>query len=411
MSIRATITLFTVPLFLLIALVNGALLYFQEEAEISQALDDQAEAAAVTAAQFAARIDRPLQVLAQPKRRQAMANAVAHLPDVEALYLVAAGSPPLALVPASQALDVTVYRRPNRIEVRPVSGAPRQRHVVALAPAGPGAFVVARIDAEPLMNTIANIRRIALAIVLVAGLIALALAWYVARRITRELQVSAATIAAREAGGSVAAPVQPLTIREARDLADAVRLMTSNNDAAARRDRLVLARNDQVRTMASAFAAWRQTEFSARTAVVAGRSVALRMMGAAPIGSFFALCQGDGQAMIVIGRCGASAAGDALADALAARRFLEAQMFAIPAEECLALARTAFGIADLRTVAWSVGQDAPVADSLIALTDDASAHAATAYAQRNPDASPDELLDGIAVLASPDGVFAVLGSA
>ena len=40
MSIRRTIILLTVPLFLGLALINGALLYFQEKAEMAQALGD-----------------------------------------------------------------------------------------------------------------------------------------------------------------------------------------------------------------------------------------------------------------------------------------------------------------------------------------------------------------------------------
>ena len=39
MTIRTTIILLTAPLFLMLAVVNGALLYFQERAEMARALD------------------------------------------------------------------------------------------------------------------------------------------------------------------------------------------------------------------------------------------------------------------------------------------------------------------------------------------------------------------------------------
>jgi hypothetical protein len=142
---------------------------------------------------------------------------------------------------------------------------------------------------------------------------------------------------------------------------------------------------------------------------VAARRVALRQFGDAPLGSFFALCENGDRAAIVIGRCGASTPADALANGLAARRFLEANMFAMPPEECLALARTAHAIEDLRSVFWQAGEPLPPADRLIALTDDESARGALTYAAHNPDASPGRLLDSFAVLAAPSGVFAALG--
>ena len=52
MKIRSIIILLTVPLFLAMSGVNGALLYFEQKAEMSRALGDQALAAAVVTAEF-----------------------------------------------------------------------------------------------------------------------------------------------------------------------------------------------------------------------------------------------------------------------------------------------------------------------------------------------------------------------
>ena len=405
MTIRGTIILLTLPLFLALALVNAALLYFQEKTEIDLALRKQAEAAAVTTAEFIAGMEAPATTLAQPHRARALAAAARRLPGLNALYLVAAGSPPQALIPTVHPLDPASLHRPAQAEIRPIAGAPGDRHVVALAPAGPGAFVAARIDAEPLMQRLVASQRRGLAIVLAAGLIALALAWLVARRITGELDASAAAIADGNA------PARSLGIREAKDLADAVRLMRANDAAAESRDRLALARGDAQRTVTSAFTAWRQAEFAPIAASLAGRSIALRIMGDAPLGSFFAFSQTAEQALIVIGRCDAASPGDALANALAARRFLEANLPAIPPEECLGLARRAYGIAALQTIAWDAAAPGTPVHSFAWLADAASAPAIIAYVDRNPDASPTELLDGLAVLLAPVGIFAAVAPA
>src|SRR3546814_19833158 len=52
MTIRATIVLLAVPLFLGLALVNAALLYFQDGAEMRRALTEQALVTAVTIPEF-----------------------------------------------------------------------------------------------------------------------------------------------------------------------------------------------------------------------------------------------------------------------------------------------------------------------------------------------------------------------
>jgi hypothetical protein len=291
--------------------------------------------------------------------------------------------------------------------VQRVSGPPGDRHVVALAPAGANTFVAVRIDAEPLMNQLARTGTKALVIVLAAGLVAIVLAWLVARRVTGELQTSAAAIAAIGAGRAND-PAKALTIREAQDLADAVHLMQSSNAAAEKRDRLVQAHSDRRRTLHSAFAAWRRTVFAPISTTAAGRRIALRMTDDAPLGAFFALCEHGDRAMAAIGRCDAPTPGDALANALAARRFLEESLFTIPTEECLALAREAHGIAALRTIAWDAAGPTPPADALVFLGDAAQGQAIIAYAARNPDASPEELLDAVAVLASPSGVLAAV---
>lgn len=409
MSIRRTIILLTVPLFLALAIVNGALLYFQEEAEMSHALSEQALAAAVSGAEFISSMERPLEELAEPLRAKALTAAARHVTGLEGLYLAVPGSQPRALVPSSQPWSLQGFERPETARAYPLDAdAAGRRHVAALAPVAGDGFVAARIDAEPMFARMAEIRRTVLLIVLVAGLTAAGLAWFVAQRIVLELEKNRRAIAAIAAGERLPDD-DGLKIREARDLAGAVRLMEASRTAAAERSRRAMARRDRERTIETAVAARRASLFAPLSRSVGGTEVSLRMCGDAPPGCFFALCSDQTRAMIVLGRCSAASAKDALDEAVTARRFLEEKMFAMPADECLAQAKAAHHIDEISTVEWAIG-DGPSPDvRLLALADAGTAYRAANYAERNRDAPPVALLDGIEVLLEPDGVFAAVG--
>ena len=198
-----------------------------------------------------------------------------------------------------------------------------------------------------------------------------------------------------------------LSIAEARDLSAALRLIDANRTAA--RDRLErqLRHEDRARTPSEAWRAYRQSRFTPITTTVAGSDVAVRLLGDAPPGCFFALCQGQGEAALVIGECKAATAPDALALAIAARGFFERQLFVQGADAALELGRTAYAIARIEHLVWS--ETAPPTDAkLIALAEPELTQRAQDYAAIDPAAEPSAILDAIAVLLEPDGLFAVI---
>ena len=293
MSIRGTITLLTVPLFLLLAIVNGALLYFQEKAEITEALGNQALAAAVSSADFIQAMDHPRDELLEPLRATALKRAARRIHGLEALYFIAPGARPQALFPAARSWSLAGLRAPEESRFLPVrTDSDGRRYIAALAPTRGGGFVAARIDAEPMFARMAAVRRMVALIVLLAGLTAAALAWFVARRIVRELEANRQAIAAIGAGEPVADD-GGLSIREARDLADAVRLMDASREAAAAHSRRVAAQRDRDRTPGSALAAQSAAVFAPIAQAAAGarhRGAAVRRNSARKL-----LCAGHGR--------------------------------------------------------------------------------------------------------------------
>lgn len=410
MTIRSTIIVLTAPLFLMLALVNGALLYVQERAEMARALDSQALAAAVTTAEFLAGPGQAERLLADPVRRRGLAAAATRIAGLDGLYLVRGHAPPLALVPARRALSIGAPNAPDGPTVLPMASEARgARQVVALAPAGPGGYIIAAIDAEPLFAQIARIKHIVLLIALAGGLIAALLAWLVARRIRRELDANARALAAID-NGRVGASDGDLAIREARDLASAVRLMDASARAAELRDRRLALRHDQARDPQGALTRWRDERLAALDRTLAGRTIALRLLGDAPPGSFFALAGDGDSATLVLGRCGGDSAAQALANALAAKRFLEARLPQAPLAESLAAARRAFALAEDRALRWTHAEAASP-PCLLALAYPESEAAAAIHAAHHTDAPAHELIASFAVLAVPNGVFAAVGPA
>ena len=67
MRIRSIILAAAIPLLLLLAAVNGALLYFQTKAEMRRGLDARALAVAITTAEFLSAMDDPAARLAKSR--------------------------------------------------------------------------------------------------------------------------------------------------------------------------------------------------------------------------------------------------------------------------------------------------------------------------------------------------------
>lgn len=414
MRLTTIILALTIPLLILLAAVNGALLYLQSRTEMARGLDDRALAAAITGAEFLSSVDDPDALVGDHRRRAALASAARHVAGLDGYSLVTPAGTVIDLIPAARPFTPvtgtgsgTPFTGATAAPL--VRDADGRRHVVAHAPLAGGGFVAARIDAEPMFARLDRLLRWIVAGVAVAALVGLAAGWYVARRIRRELAASRRIIAALDAGRP-APDVGALTITEAADLAAALRLLDANRHAAlAALDRR-LAEEDRGRTDAAALATWRGEAFAPLDRTAAGAHVAARLCGDAAPGAFFALGEGAGQAVLVVGQCGGDTPLDALAHAVAARDFLTRNLPDLGVEEALALARDGFGAAALRHVAWSEAAP-PATPRLLAVADAATFAAAETYGRADADAPAGDLLDRIAILLRPDGVIAVAGPA
>ncbi|WP_417595797.1 hypothetical protein [Parasphingorhabdus sp.] len=410
MKIRSIIIMLTVPLFLVMASVNGALLYFQQKAEMSRALGEQALAAAVVTAEFVAAMEDPQQELARPLRRQAMDAASRRIVGMQAIYLVDADGAAIPLTTDS----VEWLPQPDAPVVREriaptMTGTDGSRFVAAFAPAANGRFIAVRLDAEPMFAQIEEIKRAILLIVLGASIFAAGLSWFVARRIERELRINGRSLAAIAAGKTVSGE-DGLRIRETRDLADAVRLMGASQSAAEMRDRRVVARNDRKRNLGEAVLRSRALLFKPLEQEAAGARIAMRISRDAPSGAFFALAAVDEAAAAVIGCCAAEDPVSALAQATAARRFIEANWIDMGAENCLAVAREAYRIEELVSVAWRSDELPQPDERLLCIADADVAAAAQRYISANSDATPAEWLAAIEILLAPSGIFMAVGA-
>lgn len=406
MTVRRVFLLLVVPLFLLLAGVNGALLFVWERAEAERSLENQAIAAAVSVAAFADSVDDLALSLADPQRAAALGAAAARVEGLHALYVLRADGSVRRLAGEAAAVDAVRPRAPRSPVALPVEvDRTGRRLVTALAPAAGGRVVVAQIDAEPLVVRLAELRRTIAWLVVGSGVIGFVLAWLVARRIARELARTHAMTAdpgleaaAGEAGG--------FRIRETRDLALAVRLMRASVAGRMARGRHELARRDQARDEAAAVAAHRETALPPLATTAAGVEVAARMLGTALPGSFHALCVKDGCAALVLGECEGPTPSAALARALAARRYCEARLLEGAPEERLDEATRAFAIGRLAWAAWSQG--APQEPGVLALLDSDAGERAAAYGRRAERLAPDAVLDDLQALLDANGVVAAL---
>jgi hypothetical protein len=151
-------------------------------------------------------------------------------------------------------------------------------------------------------------------------------------------------------------------------------------------------------------AAFRESAFPPLATRAAGADLAVRMLGEAPAGSFYALAVADGRAGLVLGDCAAVAPAEALARALAARRFFERSLLDGAPAERVDQGRRAFGLSRVAGIDWT-GE--PPAASL-ALLDADKGEKAQAYAERASGLSAAAIADDLGALLAANGVVAVL---
>ena len=280
--------------------------------------------------------------------------------------------------------------------------------MTGLAPVEGARFVVARIDAEPVFVRMAGLQRLLAGLIVGAGLIGLILALYIARRIVGELAGSSAMIEAIRSDAP-AGDAERFRIRETRDLALAVRLMRTSVQGRLARGRHELARRDRERDEAASAAAHHDVAFPALATEAAGAAVAVRRLGRPSTGAFYALAVAGDRAGLVLGECAGEAPAAALAQALAARRFLEAHLLDGAVEDRIAEARRAFGADRLVWRTWSAAQ--PPSTAAVTLLDAADAARAGAYVLRAMGVAPSGMAEDLAALLEAQGLLAVVASA
>jgi len=406
MSIRRTFLILVAPLFLLLAGVNGALLYFWERAEAERGLDQQAIAAAVTTAAFADSRDDLGRVLADPLRAAGLRSAASHVAGLHGLYIVGPDGVATRIAGAGSAAGPGRFAAPRAPTALPIRTDPSGRQIVtAIAPASGGRFVIAQIDAAPLFAQLAELQRLVTGLVAAAGLIGLVLALMIARGIVRELAGVSALIEALRTDAP-ASEADGFRLRETRDLALAVQLMRTSVSGRLARGRHELARRDRERDEAASVAAYRETAYPPLSTSAAGAAVAARMLGAAPAGSFYALCVAGDRAGLVLGECSGETPAAALARALLARSFFEGRLLDGDPEGRLAEGCKAFGIGRVEWLAWS--ETVPAVARSLALLEGDDAERATAYVRHGGGLSSVQMLDDLATLLQGRGVMAVV---
>lgn len=407
MNIRLTILSLCLPLFLLLAGLNGALLIRQEMMEMERALDNQAIAAAVTVAAFAAEASDPAAYLTDPVRLAAVQRAAADIADMRALYLARPRRIVARLIETEGTVSAALLNAPAAPMVLPVkTNTAGQRMVAGLAPVSSDAFVVSEIDAEPLYARLTELKRMAVLLLIAAGVIGGVLAFLIARRVKRELGHTQSIITA-QLKGTAPPPLTKLYIQETRDLEAAVRLMGTSLAARLERGRRAMAERDLRRDEADGVAAHHRASFPPVSCHAAGASIEVRLLGAAPAGCFFALCQSPDKthAAVVMGECTASEPASALALALAARNFFMAHMYDAVPEEAIALGKAAFDLSRIAWFAWT--EDHKLATQASALLDDKSTARAVAYAGQSGTLGAEAVMQDLIQLLPASGVLAV----
>ncbi len=416
MSIRGVFMALTIPLFLLMAAVNGAVLYFQEQSEMSRALNDQALAAAIVTAEFIAEMDDPQTDLSKPQRQMALNTAARHIEGLQGLYLVENSGSITPLINGSvEWTPAAEWTEQSAVPAAYFDETTNAAFFAAIHPAGSGRAVAARIDAAPLSANAAQMTQIIVLIILAVSIFSAALSLLVARHISRELKWN---------GKALNKPSQELAaeqfkIRETCDLSDAVRLMKASRDAAEMRHRRDSERASLRRDALSA-ARELQSDLFADTAVKLGlAAAAVRICGEVPLGSFYVLVEEEGGGgHIMIGLCQpgqrqsetANAAANAVANAAAARRFIEVNLTALGLEKCLKLAREAFNIEEIEILSWSPGHVPQDQNTLLCNASAETRRDALKIAASTKGLPPDQVLDAIACLLKPTGIFAAIST-
>jgi len=405
MSVRRIFLLLIVPLFLLLSGVNGALLYVWERAEAQRGLAGEAIAAAVTTAAFANTSDDLSLAVTEPARAAALREAAQRVEGLQGLYIVTPSGQTVQIVGQASSYWPGRFAAPSEPLAAPIRKDPTGKHrATGLAPVTGGGFVIAQIDAEPLFAQVAGLQRLVIGLVVGAGLVGLALALVIARVIVRELGRNSATIQATRPDAAVE-DVSGFAIRETRDLALAVRLMRASVVGRMTRGRHELARRDRERGEAGSVTAYRETLFPRLAVTAAGADLAVRILGEAPAGGFYALAEGEGRAALVLGECAADTPSAALAQALAARRFFEAGA-GLGTAARIDQARAAFGLTRVAWLEWSAA--APPPAQALALLDGDNADRAAAYVARAEGLAPGQVVDDLGALLGAVGAVAVV---
>jgi hypothetical protein len=405
MTIRRIFLALVAPLFLLLAGVNSALLYAWELAEAEDGLERQAIAAAVTTAAFADAHDDLAAALADPVRDAGLREAARAVPGLVSLHVLGREGDLKAVYGAP--LPQAGLSRPAKAVALPVrTDAEGRRLVTGLAPLSDDRFVAAQIDAEPLFDEMNELWRLITGLVIGAGLLGLALALAIARGLTRELDRAGAMIEAIRTDAPAGEP-EGFRIRETRDLALAVRLMRTSVAGRLARGRRELARRDRERDEAAAARAQHDVAFPALSVCAAGAALAVRPLGLVSPGMFYALCVEGERAGLALGECAGETPAAALAQALAAQRFLAARLLEGDSAEWIAEAQAAFGAT---RVDWRVWSTAAPATGVLSLLDANNAARAAAYGERAVGLTPDAVVADLAALLDADGLVAAVGS-
>lgn len=405
MSLRRDILVLIAPLFLLLAGVNGALLYAWEKAEAANGLTGQAVAAAVTTAAFASGRDDLAAALADPRRSAALRAAAANIPGLVGLYVGRGEDPPVRIAGSGAAEAPGRYDPPAKPLTPPIDLKAAKPLAVAVVAAGRDGYVVAQIDAAPLAAEIESLRGLVFTLLAGGGVVGVALAWRVGGRIAREVARNADMVAAIRAGSGVEeSEARRLSLRETSDLAHAVRLMKTGVDGRLARADRELAMRDRRRDEVSSVAAMHAASFGVLDAQVAGAAVSVRLRGSPSPGVFYALAERDGAAGLVLGECGGETPSERLANALAARAYFERRWLEDP-EARREAGRRAFGLERLAWCGWTRQAPQPFAPTL--LEQDAGGQA-SAYLERSGRLTAGAVADDLSILLEGDGALAVV---
>ena len=400
MTIRTIIMALTIPLFLLMAAINGAVLYFQEQSELTRALTDQTLAAAVVTGEFAKEMDDPAQALGTIQRRQAIAAAAAQVDGLQALDLIEQSGAVARLVDGpEEPAPAIAWNGGDAVQSVILDDSGDAPFFLAVVPAGPGRAAVARVDAAPLLANRMRIAQIVALIVLAVGVIAAILSWYVANRVVRELEWNGRYLTTGEQSEAAR-----FTIRETKDLSDAAGLMRASHETAEARLRRDAERRNKGRSAESAAASLHASLFPDVETVAGAARIAVRVCGSVSPGAFHAVVESEDDAHVVIGLCAGARPETQLANAVAARRFIEERWSEMGVDACLALATEAFAIAQIAHLSLEAETQLGLA-SLAADSVQNDAHAILASGQ---DMSPNDLLKAIAALLEPNGIFAAI---